>query len=343
MKINVTRQDLAAAEPFGIARGTKTEQSVLTVELSHEGKTGIGGAALSAYYGETPDSVARDLSSFEPFLRGCDDPHAGQRVARRLAERAPDAPAARAAVSTALADLAARDLGIPCYRQWGLDPDATPRTSYTVGIAAPDEMGKKASRAVAEGYDILKVKVGTDDDQERIRAVRDAAPDANLRVDANCAWDSETAIEQAQWLSEVGVSFLEQPVPADDIAGLRRVHEEAPLPVCADESCVVASDVPAVASACDIVTVKLMKCGGVRPALEQINAAHAHGIDVMLGCMLESNASIAPACHLAPLVEYADLDGALLLSEDPYDGVPMPGGRIDIRAVESGTGVDHVA
>lgn len=338
MNLTVERHDLPTADPFGIARGTTTTAAVVTVELTHDGVTGVGGAAPSEYYGESVDSVVATLDALGATVEGWTDPHAGQRAARVLAEQAPDASAARAAVSTALADLAAKTLGVPCYRQWGLDPDAAPRSSYTVGIDDPERMAERAARAVAEGFEILKVKVGTDDDRARVRAVREGAPEATLRVDANGAWSPERAIEQAHWLANRGVEFLEQPVSGDDVEGLRRVHETVPLAICADESCVTASDVPTVADACDLVTVKLTKCGGIRPAIAQIHAAHAAGLDAMLGCMLESNASIAPACHLAPLVEYADLDGALLLASDAYDGLSLAGGHVDLRPVDSGTG-----
>ncbi|MBO4248778.1 dipeptide epimerase [Halomicrobium sp. IBSBa] len=338
MRLSCQRHELPTDDPFEIARGTTTTAAVVTVEITHEGTTGVGGAAPSEYYGETADSVCEALDDLRPVVEAWDDPHASQRVANTLATRLPDAAAVRAAVSTALADLAARDLGVPCYRQWGLDPAAAPRTSYTVAIADPETMAERAERAVEAGYDTLKVKVGTDDDRSRIRAVRRGAPDATLRVDANCAWSPAEAIEQADWLSRRDVQFLEQPVAADDLDGLARVASATSLPVCADESCVAAPDVPRVADACDLVTVKLMKCGGVRPAVEQIHAAHAHGLDVLLGCMLESNASIAPAWHLAPLVEYADLDGAALLSRDPYTGVPLDGGRADLGSVTRGTG-----
>jgi len=341
VNLAVETHDLPTADPFGIARGTTTTAGVVTVALSHDGDRGIGGVGPSEYYGETVESVVAALDSLRPVVESWDDPHAGQHAARTVAERAPDDPAAWAALSVALADLAAHDLGVPCYRQWGLDPDAVPQTSYTVGIDEPERMAERAERAIADGFEILKVKVGTDDDCARIRAVREAAPEATIRVDANCAWDPDEAIEQARWLTDLDIEFLEQPVPGDDIDGLARVQDATALPICADESCVSASDVARVADACDLVTVKLTKCGGVGPAVAQIHAAHAHGLEVMLGCMLESNASIAPACHLAPLVEYADLDGALLLAEDPYEGVPIADGRFDLRAVDRGTGVSR--
>lgn len=339
MNGSVQHHELAVENPFTIARGTTGTTDAFVVELTHDGVTGVGGGTPSAYYGETADSVAETLPGLLAIAEELDDPHAGQRLAAGLQREAPDAPAARVAVSTAMADLAARDLGVPLYRQWGLDPSAAPPTSYTVGIADPPEMADRARSAVEAGFDHLKVKLGTDDDRARFDAVREAAPDATIRVDANEAWDAAEAIQKADWLSSGAVEFLEQPVPADDVDGLRRVSMEVSLPVCADEACVTASDVPVVADACDVVTVKLLKCGGPRAAVEQIHAAKGHGLDVMVGCMVESSASIAPACHLAPLADYADLDGALLLAEDPCSGLPVTNGRFDLETVSAGSGV----
>lgn len=338
MNADWTRHDLALDDPFAISRGETTTSTVFLVRLERDGVAGVGGATPSAYYGETPTSMAETVPDLLEVVCDADDPHAGQRIERDLRERAPDAPAARTAVTTALADLAARDLGVPLYRQLGLDPDAAPPTCYSIGIADPETTAERAAAAVDAGFDVLKVKLGADDDRDRLRAVREAAPDARIRVDANGAWDPDEALASAEWLADLDVEFVEQPVPGDDVAGLRRVAVEGPLPVCADESCVTAADVPAVADACDLVTVKLSKCGGVRPALRQIHAARAHDLDVMVGCMVESNASIAPGWHLAPLADHADLDGALLLAEDPCDGVPVEGGDADLRAVAAGTG-----
>jgi L-alanine-DL-glutamate epimerase-like enolase superfamily enzyme len=190
-------------------------------------------------------------------------------------------------------------------------------------------MADEARSATDEGFSLLKVKAGSDRPVARVEAVREAAPESVIRVDANEAWTPEV----------VDVQFVEQPVPADDPDGLARLGERATLPVAADESCLVASDVPRVAPWADVAVVKLAKTGGIREAIRTIHTAHAHGLDVMLGCMVASNASIAAACHLAPMVAYADLDGSLLLAEDPIVGVPIPGGRIDLVGVDRpGTG-----
>ncbi|WP_276272822.1 dipeptide epimerase [Haloarcula litorea] len=339
MNWTVARHDLPLSTPFGIARGTSDLAATVVVELTHEGTTGYGGVAPSSYYGETAETTADLLPDLLGVVEAVGDPHAGQRIERRLRERWPDRPAARSAVSGAVADLAARELGVPLFRQWGLDPEAAPPTTYTVGIAAPERMAEKARAAREAGFGHLKVKLGTDADRERFDAVRAAVPDAALRVDANAAWSPAEAVDAAEWLTSGGATMLEQPVPADDLAGLRRVADATAIPVCADEACVTAADVPRVADACDVVNAKLQKCGGVRAARRLLHAADAHGLATMLGCMVASNAALAPAVHLAPLVDYADLDGALLLESDPYTGVALDGDRFDLRSVAAGTGV----
>jgi len=336
----LSRHDLALSTPFGIARGTSETSECVVVELTHEGTTGYGGVAPSPYFGETAESVAGTVPDLLDTVEETGDPHDGQRIERLLHGEAPGRPAARSAVSIAVADLAARDLGIPLYRQWGLDPGRVPPTTYTVGIAPPEEMAAKARAAADAGFGRLKLKLGTDDDRARFDAVREAVPDAALRVDANAAWDADEAVAKAGWLEAAGVTMLEQPVAADDIDGLARVTDVTAMAVCADEACRSVTDVPRLADACNVVNVKLTKCGGLRAARRLVHAADAHRLSTMLGCMVESNASLAAAVHVAPLFDYADLDGSLLLDSDPYDGVPLDGDRFDLRAVRRGTGVE---
>ncbi|WP_436935762.1 dipeptide epimerase [Halovenus marina] len=341
------RVGLPLAESFTISRGSTETATNLVVRVEDDtGRIGVGAASPSEYYGETPDSVAAVLPDLLDLVEDVGDPHATQAIAQEMREcvpesapaRASDHAAARAAVSVAVHDLAARQVDEPLYRRFGLDTDAVPPTSYTVSIDTPERMAELARTAREAGFPVLKLKLGTDDDRARLEAVRAAAPEARIRVDANGDWTPEEAIDRCDLLAEMGVEFCEQPVPGGDIDGLERVRETSPIPIAADESCVTATDVPSVVDAADIVVVKLMKCGGLRPALRQIAAAQAHGLDVMLGCMVETNASIAGACQLAPLVEYVDLDGALLLDSDPYEGVPVREGQFDLTAVDSGTG-----
>jgi L-alanine-DL-glutamate epimerase-like enolase superfamily enzyme len=198
---------------------------------------------------------------------------------------------------------------------------------------------EKAAAAAEGGFPVLKLKLGTDRDRELVAAVREAAPDARLRVDANEAWTPREAVRKSEWLADRGVEFVEQPVPAEDSDGLRFAYERSALPIAADESCVTLADVPAIADRCDIANLKLMKTGGLLEARRVVAAARSHGLEVMCGCMIESNASIAAAAQLAPLLDHVDIDGSLLLADDPYEGVELSGGEIRLSEQErAGTG-----
>lgn len=340
LSTDVERITLELDDAFTISRGTTTETENLVVRITDEGgMTGVGGAAPAAHYGETPDTVAAVLPELLAVVEEVDDPHALSEIERRMREVVRDNPAARCAVSIALHDLAAKRLGVPLHRLWGLDPDAAPKTSYTIGLDTTDRVREKAEYATEDGYDVLKLKLGTDRDRELIEAVRDVAPDARLRVDANEAWTPRETVEKSAWLADHDVEFVEQPVPAEDPEGLRFAYERSALPIAVDESCVTLEDVPRVADRADIANLKLMKCGGLGEARRMIATARAHGLQVMLGCMVESNASIAAGCQLAPLLDYADLDGSLLLADDPYEGVDLSDGEIRLADLDrAGTG-----
>jgi len=323
------------AEPFEISRGVQTEAENVVVELEYEGENGVGAAAPSAHYGETVDTVEAVLPQLLDALP--DDPHNLDAAHDAMDRTIRGNPAAKAAVDIALHDLVARLHDLPLYRYLGLDASETPTSSFTVGLDDPPAMARKAREAAEMGHEVLKVKLGTDRDVAIVEAVADAAPDAAIRVDANEAWTPKEAVAACRRLDGL-VEFVEQPVPAENPDGMRYVHERSPLPIAADESLIVASDVPEVAEIADIANVKLMKCGGVRPAIAAFHAARAHGLETMLGCMVESNAAIAAGVHLAPLLDYADLDGSLLLADgaDPFDGPPVP--ALDPAATERGTG-----
>lgn len=335
------RHSLPLEDAFTIARGTQSTAEVVLVELEDDdGHVGVGGAAPAAHYGETPGTVEAVLPDFLAAVEDVGDPHTLQRIERRMRDIVRDNPAARAAVSIACHDLVAGQLEVPLYRYLGLDPAASLETSYTIALDDLETMREKTERALERGYGTLKIKLGTDRDREILETIRAVAPDARLFVDANEAWTPTEAITRIEWLDDYDVTLVEQPVPAENPAGLREVFERSSLPIVADESCVTAADVPHVADRCDVVNCKLMKCGGIREAIRLVHTARAHGLEVMGGCMLESNASIAAACHLTPLLDYADLDGALLLADDPVEGVPMPGGEIDLAGLDRpGTGV----
>ncbi|MCO8252775.1 dipeptide epimerase [Haladaptatus sp. AB618] len=334
------RISLPLEHAFTISRGTQTTAENVVVKIEDDdGNVGIGGAAPSEHYGETAATVEAVMPDLLDVVERVDDPHALDHIEREMRETVNRNPAARCAVSIALHDLAAKRTGLPLYRYWGLDPEDTLETSFTVGIDTTDVMAEKTREAVEAGYGTLKVKVGTDRDEEIVGAIRDEAPDATIRVDANQAWSPSEAVQKIEALAEFDVEFVEQPIPAENPEGMRFVRERAALPIAADESCVTLEDIPRIADKADIANLKLMKCGGLREAMRMIHAARAEGLELMLGCMIESNASIAAACHLVPLLDYADLDGSLLLAEDDYEGVPMPDGVIDLETGRAGTGV----
>lgn len=338
------RVDLPLEHPFTIARGTTTtsSQCIVTIEDAN-GIIGRGSAVPSGRYGESIETVEAVLPQYLEIVESIDDPHAIHRIERRMIETVRGNPSARAAVEIAVYDLVARRYDTPLYRYLGLDPTNSTVSSYTIGIDDLETMREKTKAAVDRGFPILKVKVGTDYDAEILRMLMDEAPNAHLYVDANEAWTPREAVERIDALSSHDVAFVEQPVDANDKSGMRFVYERASLPIAADESCVDRWDVPEIAEYCDIANIKLMKCGGITEAIRMIHTARAHGLEVMMGCMTESNASIAAACHLTPLLDYADLDGSLLLSADPYDGVSMPAGSIDLEQIDRpGTGVEPV-
>ncbi|SFB68802.1 L-alanine-DL-glutamate epimerase [Halobiforma haloterrestris] len=342
LETSFTRRRLPLEFPFTISRGTTTETEVVTVRIEDEdGTVGVGGAGPSAHYGETADTIEAVLPDLLAAVEEVGDPHRLDRIERRLRETVERNPAARCAVSIALHDLVAKRLEVPLYEYWGLDPADTVESSYTIGIDDTETMREKTETALERGYTTLKVKLGTDRDLEIVETIRDVAPadEVRLYVDANEAWTPREAVRKIDALAAYDLEFVEQPVPAEDPEGLKFVYERAALPIAADESCITVEDVPRIADRCDIANLKLMKCGGLREAKRIVHTARAHGLQVMCGCMNESNASIAAACHLAPLLDYADLDGSLLLADDPYDGVPMPGGRIDLESLDrTGTG-----
>lgn len=329
---------LRTKNPFIIARGGSSEYRVVRVTLTApDGATGWGEAAPSRYYGETADTVVDVLPLLSAALAGGDG-WSLEAMEHALALAIRFNGSARAAVSAALHDLMGKRLGVPVYRLWGLDPAAAPPSSFTVGIA-PDEGTLRARVAEAAPYPVLKIKLGSSWDERIVRVVREMAPDKVLRVDANAAWTPKSCLRIIPLLQELGVEFVEQPLPPDDLEGLRFVRERSALPIIADESCLVAADIPKLAGVVDGINIKLAKCGGLREALRMIATARAHDMLVMAGCMIESSLGITAAAQFAPLLDCADLDGAALVANDPYVGATIHGGRI-VLPQGSGLGVE---
>lgn len=256
------------------------------------------------------------------WARGLGDGRDFAQAARRAAVTGQ--ASAEAAVDMALFDLAGQRLGVPLYDLLGHRPAPTPETSFTIGMDRPEVVVQKVREAGA--FAVLKVKMGSDDDREVLQAVRDTTRQ-RLRVDANEGWTFAGATERLEWLHRLGVEFVEQPLPADRLEETRELRKRSPLPFIADESVHRASDIPRLLGAFDGINIKLMKCGGLGEALRMIAVARAHGMTVMLGCMIESSVAITAAAHLSPLVDFADLDGNLLVDDDPYEGVVLRDGR----------------
>jgi L-alanine-DL-glutamate epimerase-like enolase superfamily enzyme len=333
--------DLPLRQAWTISRGTRRRAENVLVRLdwrAPDGRelTGWGEAAPYAYYGELRGTVTACLDTFAGLLG--DDPLALEAIMDRLEACVRHNPSAKAAVDLALHDLVGQVAGLPLWRLWGLDPGRGPLTSLSIGLDEPEAMARKARELAA--YPILKLKVGTGRDVEIVRAVHQAVPQARLVVDANGAWTPAEAIRTLRALAPFDLGFVEQPVAAGDLEGLRRVREECAVPVIADESCATAEDVPRLAGCVDGVNVKLMKCGGLRAARRVVEVARAHHLRVMGGCLVESSLAITAASHLLPLLDFADLDGNLLLADDPFQGVRCEAGRL-ILPTSPGLGVSR--
>ena len=331
MKLDFEILDLKTKHAFNIARELvqRPRRSVWVRVRDADGAEGWGEAPATPFYGETADTVAAVLPQLAAALETASggDVFALERLDAALEHAIGRNPAAKVAVSAALHDLVGKRLGVPVWKLWGLDPAAAPVSCFTIGIDTPEVMREKVREAAS--YSILKVKVGTPRDEEILRVIRDAAPDKTLRVDANTGWTAKEAIRKLPMLEEFGVEFVEQPLPAGDLEGLRFLRRHARLPIIADESCEVAADVAKLVGVVDGVNIKLAKCGSLREAVRIVHVARAHGMRVMLGCMVESTLGIAAAVQLAPLVDYLDLDGAALLANDPFTGPGIePDGRV---------------
>ncbi|HEY6828020.1 MAG TPA: dipeptide epimerase [Gemmatimonadaceae bacterium] len=315
--------------PFVIARGAAPENRLIRVRLiDDDGAEGWGEAAPNRFYGETADTALGALARLKPIVEAA-DPWKIEETEAALNAALRFNASVKSAISAALHDLAGKKLGVPVYKMWGLDPARAPLSSFTIAIASnDDELRERVGQAAQ--YPVLKIKLGTARDEHIIRTVRDAAPDKILRVDANAAWNPKHALRMIELLRDLGVEYVEQPLPPHDIDGLRFVRERSSLPVIADESCVVAADIPRLVGAVDGINIKLAKCGSLREALRMIATARAHNMLVMAGCMIETSLGITAAAHFAPLLDYADFDGAALLSDDPYVGATIAGGKIEL-------------
>jgi L-Ala-D/L-Glu epimerase len=324
---------LRLAETFVIAREASDVADVVQVTVTHAGRQGHGEAAPISRYGESAESARTFVEGHGSFLG--DDPFALEEVGERLAA-VPGEQAAKAALDAALHDLQGKLLGMPVFRLLGM-PRSGPPTSWTIWLGDPDDMARRAERA-ASSYRRLKLKLGGGDglDVERVRAVR-RVTDLPLMVDVNEWWSLEEALDALPQLGRLGVEYCEQPLRAGDEGG-RTLRERSPIPIYVDEDCHTLADVAVCSEIAHGINIKLAKSGGIREAIRMVHAARALRMGVMLGCMLESGLAIAAACCVAPLCDHVDLDGNLLLAEDPWPGVELVDG-VQVPSLEPGLGV----
>lgn len=328
MKLSHQTIELKPTHPFVIARGGYAHhRNVIVRIVADDGVEGFGEAAPNRYYGESVATVIAALGQFKPLLERA-DPMSLESIEGQLNRALRGNASAKSAVSAALHDLLGKRLGLPVHRIWGLDPATAPQSSFTIAIAENHELEQRVREA--REYPILKIKLGTDRDTEIVRIIRNAAPGKRLRVDANAAWTAKHAVRMSDFLAEHGVEMLEQPVAANDIEGLRFVRKRSRLPVFADESCLVATDIPKLSGAVDGINIKLAKCGSLREALRMVHTARALDMQVMAGCMIETSLGISAIAQIAPLLDAADFDGAALLATDPFRGTSIDGGSIKL-------------
>jgi L-alanine-DL-glutamate epimerase-like enolase superfamily enzyme len=330
VEISARIASLPLAEPFVIARDTTTEAEVVWVEIEHEGKSGYGEAAPIERYDESSESALAYVEEVADSLG--DDPFAFEEIEARLPARE---FAARSAIDAALHDLCGKLTGFPAWRFLGL-MRAGPPTSWTIGLGDPDEMAGKAEQVTS--FKSLKLKLGGRDglDVDRVAAVRTVWKQP-LRVDVNEYWTLDEALDSIPRLAELGVDYVEQPLPAGDSGG-PALKGASPLPIFVDEDCHTLSDVAACAERAHGINIKLAKSGGIREAIRMAHAARALDLGVMLGCMVESGLGIAAGASIASLCDHVDLDGNILIAEDPWPGVQLVDG-VQLPSAAPGLGV----
>ena len=334
MDLKIHKFDLPLKHAFTISRGSTNVQETIIVELTEGGHSGFGEATTNSYYNVTLNTMSGALERVRPLLgaEALEDPaDLWDQLSPQLAEN----PFALCALDQAAWDLWGKKQGEPVYRLWGLDPENAPLSNFTIGIDQVDVMVAKLLEV--PDWPIYKIKLGTSADLEIIRELR-CHTKAPFRVDANCGWTVEETLNNGPDLRELGVEFIEQPLPADDWQGNQRLFEESPLPIIADESCIAEKDVSRCHGKFHGVNIKLVKCGGMTPALRMITQAQSHGMKTMVGCMTESTVGISAIAQLAPLLDYVDMDGAALLARDIATGVTVDCGKCVFPPV-AGNGV----
>lgn len=334
MKLTYQTYELPLRHVFTISRGSSHTQSIFIVQLSEEGEHGYGEATTNSYYNASAEQMMAAVERVRPLLE-CSTARAPEALLAELGKELANESFPLSALDEAIHDLWGKLEGKPVYELWGLSLDQCPESDYTIGIDSIDKMIAKLQEM--PGWPVYKIKLGTDRDIEIIRALREHT-DARFRVDANCGWTADQTIENSVALAALDVEFIEQPLPADDHDGAQRAYEGSVLPIIADESCVDEADVERCDGKFHGINIKLVKCGGLAPARRMIAEARKRGLQVMVGCMTESTVGISALAQLLPMLDYVDMDGAVLLAEDIASGVRVERGVCHYPSC-NGTGV----
>lgn len=328
MKITFKPYDLKLRHVFTVATYSRTTTPGVQVEIEHDGVTGYGEASMPPYLGESVETVMNFLQKVNLGQFG--NPFQLEDILAYVDGIMPGNCAAKASVDIALHDLVGKLLGAPWHKIWGLDKAKAPSTTYTIGIDTA-EVVKEKTREVAGQFNILKVKLGRDNDKEIINAIRSVS-NLPIAVDANQGWtDKYYAIDMIHWLKEQGIVMIEQPMPKTQLDDIAWVTGQSPLPVFADESLQRLSDVPKLKGAFTGINIKLMKCTGMREAWKMVTLARALEMKVMVGCMTETSCAVSAAAQLSPAVDFADLDGNLLIANDLFTGMQVVNGKITLN------------
>lgn len=325
MHLSFEPYELQLRHVFTVSSYSRKTTPGVQVKIEYQGVTGYGEASMPPYLGQSVETVTAFLRQVD--LARFSDPFCLEDILTYVDSLSPGDSAAKAAVDIALHDLVGKLLGAPWYRIWGLDPSKAPDTTFTIGIDTPEVVREK-TRECADRFNILKVKVGLDNDKEMIRTIREIT-DLPIAVDANQGWkDRSKALDEIFWLKENGIVMVEQPMPKERLDDNAWITERSPLPIFADEAVQRLADIPSIKGAYHGINIKLMKCTGMREAWKMLNYARAEGMRVMIGCMTETSCAVSAAAQLSPAVDFADLDGNLLISNDLFDGMKVEAGRI---------------
>jgi L-alanine-DL-glutamate epimerase-like enolase superfamily enzyme len=322
--------------PFTISSGTKTHQPTFIVSLEHMGRIGYGEAPAISYYNISVDKMVADYERKKPFIEkfAFTTP---ERYWHYLHHLIPANNFLVCALDIAAWDMYGKISGKPLYELWELNPDKSPETDYTIGIDSIEKMVEKMTK---KPWPIYKIKLGTKEDIEIVKALRNHT-NAKLRVDANSGWTLEEALEKIPQLKELGVELVEQPLHKDNWEGMKKLYAESPLPLIADESCVVEADVEKCNNHFHGINIKLTKCSGITPAIRMITNARSLNMKIMIGCMNESTIGSAAIANLAPFADYLDMDGPLLLSQDVAEGLKIVNGKVSVSGYP-GLGVNFL-